>query len=231
MKTPSFRRRLPAGFTLIELLTVMAIIIILAGLILGTAGYANRRAASSRAQAEIKAIEGAINSYQVDNGTVPRNTNTDTIDARDESTKSSGGIPNAAYQATSKFLFQALCGYYDMSGATPTASTTGAKAYFPWKPGQVYPSSAVAANGSINPPNVQYVIDPFGQSYGYSTIGAQRAADAASGVAGTTPVDPTKGGFNPVFDLWSTSGYGPGKPYATGTTDRSILWITNWSNQ
>lgn len=222
---PYFSR---SGFTLIELLTVMAIIVILAGLILGTAGYANRKAASSRAQAEIKAIEGAVNSYLVDNGTVPREqASTDKLDARDDATH--GGDPSA-YKSASLYLFRALSGYYDMSTTPPTASMSQ-KVYFPWKPSQVFPATATAANGSITPASVQYAVDPFGSCIGYSTAGAADAEkNAASNTPGATPATQTHG-FNPVFDLWSTGGYGPVKPYPTGSTDKAIFWITNWTGQ
>lgn len=229
MSTPLRSRRRRSGFTLIELLTVMAIIVILAGLILGTAGYANRRAASSRTQAEIKAIEGAINNYQVDNGTVPRDrTATDRLDARMEA--SQGGNAGTSYQTASLYLFRALSGYYDMSGATP-ALASNQKVYFPWKPAQIFPATAAAANGTITPASVKYVLDPFGQSYGYSTIGAAQAEAAASTANAGTPPPVQTQGFNPTFDLWSTGGYGPGKPYPSGSTDKSTFWITNWSGQ
>ncbi len=48
-----------AGFTLVELLTVMTIIAILAGLVLGTFKFVQEKAARSRAEAEIKALEAA----------------------------------------------------------------------------------------------------------------------------------------------------------------------------
>ena len=116
-------RRSATAFTLIELLTVMAIIIILAGLILGTAGYAQGKAARSRAQGEIKGLETAIGSYQVDNGTYPRDTTsnsvTDSLDARKDATTSGGGNPSA-YAASSKFLFQSLSGYYDITQSPPS---------------------------------------------------------------------------------------------------------------
>ena len=53
---------------------------------------------------------------------------------------------------------------------------------------------------------VQYIQDPFGYSYGYSTA---NQAD---------PITPN--GYNPTFDLWSTAG---------GTTTSDIpKWIKNW---
>ena len=59
------------GFTLIELLTVISIIIVLAGLVIGTAGYIQQKAARARAQAEIVAISSACESYKAENGAYP----------------------------------------------------------------------------------------------------------------------------------------------------------------
>jgi general secretion pathway protein G len=60
-----------AGFTLIELLTVIVIIAILAGLIVGASKYALTKGARSRAQAEIAAMETAMESFKTDNGFYP----------------------------------------------------------------------------------------------------------------------------------------------------------------
>jgi general secretion pathway protein G len=59
------------GFTLIELLIVITIIAILAGLILSTAGYAQKKGARSRAEAEIAAMGAALENYKADNGDYP----------------------------------------------------------------------------------------------------------------------------------------------------------------
>ncbi len=59
------------AFTLIELLVVVAIIAILAGLILQTSGFVQEKAATSRATTEIAALESALESYKIDNGTYP----------------------------------------------------------------------------------------------------------------------------------------------------------------
>jgi general secretion pathway protein G len=61
----------PAAFSLVELLFVLAIISILAGLVVGTAKYASTKAATSRAQSEIAAIEMALEHYKNDNGAYP----------------------------------------------------------------------------------------------------------------------------------------------------------------
>jgi prepilin-type N-terminal cleavage/methylation domain-containing protein len=59
------------GFTLIELLTVVAIIMILAGLLFPTIRGALRKAEITQAKAEIKAIETAIRSYFTEYGKLP----------------------------------------------------------------------------------------------------------------------------------------------------------------
>ncbi len=60
-----------AAFTLIELLAVIAIICILAALIVGASRYAWQKAATSRAQSEIAAMENAMETYKNDNGAYP----------------------------------------------------------------------------------------------------------------------------------------------------------------
>jgi len=63
------RRR--TGMTLLELLAVVTIIVLLAGLVLGLAGYAQRRGGRSRARAEISILENAIEEYRTDTGGYP----------------------------------------------------------------------------------------------------------------------------------------------------------------
>ena len=63
------------GFTLMELLAVITIIAILAGLVLQTAGYVQKKAARSRAEAEIAALAAALESYKAELGDYPAGTN------------------------------------------------------------------------------------------------------------------------------------------------------------
>ncbi len=65
----------PHGFTLIELLVVITVIAILAGLVLQTAGYVQKKAARSRAEAEIAALSAALESYKADMGDYPAGAN------------------------------------------------------------------------------------------------------------------------------------------------------------
>ena len=59
------------AFTLIELLVVITVIAILAGLVLNTAGYIQKKSARSRAEAEVAALSAAIESYNLDYGAYP----------------------------------------------------------------------------------------------------------------------------------------------------------------
>src|SRR5438552_10841593 len=64
--------RYKTPFSLIELLVVIGVIIILAGLILSTVGYVQKKGARSRAETEIAAMSAACESYKADNGIYPR---------------------------------------------------------------------------------------------------------------------------------------------------------------
>src|SRR5438552_1989962 len=68
-----------AAFTLIELLVVIAIIVILAGLILSTVGYVQKKGTRARVETEIAALSAALESYKADNGIYPRNPDTDAL--------------------------------------------------------------------------------------------------------------------------------------------------------
>jgi general secretion pathway protein G len=64
-------RRAGSAFTLVELLATIAVIVVLAGLTLGTLGYVNKKGAESRAKAEVAALSAAIDSYKLDFGAYP----------------------------------------------------------------------------------------------------------------------------------------------------------------
>ena len=59
------------GFTLMELLVVVAIIVILASLTLAGLGYAQRKQAISKCQAQMKMLETALEEYKLDTGRYP----------------------------------------------------------------------------------------------------------------------------------------------------------------
>jgi type II secretory pathway pseudopilin PulG len=186
-------RRYNAAFTLIELIVVTAVIIILTGLVLSTVGYVQKKGARARAETEIAAISAACESYKADNGVYPRASSTDLLDAR-----LSGDPTNSQYKNASLALYNLLFGATNGS-RTPNS---GARSYLVFKPNMLFPADQNQ--------NVQYIQDPFGNSYGYSTI------QAATG-------DTTRG-YNPTFDLWSTTGLTTDPPTATITQQ----WIKNW---
>ncbi len=178
----AWHKRRYAGFTLIELIVVMTVIIILTGLVLSTVGYVQKKAARARAETEIAAMAAACENYKADNGTYPRGSMTDALDAK-------AAINMTSYQAASQYVYGQLAGDPDFDGV-PNANY---KSYMQFKPNML---------GTDNT-NKVYPRDPFGNSYGYSTI------QAATG-------DTTKGD-NPTFDLWSTA----------NSTDPN-QWIKNW---
>jgi type II secretory pathway pseudopilin PulG len=103
----------------------------------------------------------------------------------------------SAYQTASLYLYKQLSG-----DSSATRNPTG-KSYMQFKPNMLFPADQTL--------NVLYIQDPFGNSYGYSTAQAANPGSAA--------------GYNPTFDLWSTSGLTatPGSPDTI-----TPQWIKNW---
>ncbi len=192
MKMDSSRRI--SGFTLIELLVVITIMAILAGLIVSGAGYANREGARSRARAEIAALSTALESYKADNGIYPVSTGISFAPGA-----SGGYSPNpSGYGAASLILYRALSGDQDANRSWSAAEKAN-RTYFEFRDNMLTPATGT----------VTAIVDPFGFSYGYSTIYNDGATRGALG-------------YNPTFDLWSTSG-------KTGGTEADRAnWITNW---
>jgi type II secretory pathway pseudopilin PulG len=145
--------RAAGAFTIVELLIVMAIILVLAGLILATSNYVQKKGYRSRAEAEIAAMSAALENYKADNGVYPSNDDTKSLNPVD---------PNADYKRPSAYLYSSLTGDDDDNSTTSPPIT--AKNYF----------AALKPNmlGPIPPGPNTYLRDPFGNSYGYSTAKA-----------------------------------------------------------
>jgi prepilin-type N-terminal cleavage/methylation domain-containing protein len=186
------------AFTLIELIVVIAIIVVLAGLILSTMGYVQKKGARARAETEIAAMSAALESYKADNGIYPRDSQTDLLNSTND------GNP-AHYSTACRYMYGEVTGDRDFDGATDS----GSKSYFTLKPASLLRADMSQPPSSSN--QVTGIRDPFGNSYGYSTM------MAASGT----------GGYNPTFDLWSTSGLTTNPP-GTGTDTITPQWIKNW---
>lgn len=182
-------RASPGAFTIVEILVVMSIILVLAGLVLATSSYVHNKGARSRAEAEIAAISAALENYKADNGAYPSDSSTDSLDAR--------VAPNpSSYQTASLWLYKKLSGDTD-ANRQPDPNTVS---YMAFKDNQLSPATA----------NVDFVKDPFGNSYGYSTA---YQFDVSSN-------QPPTRGYNPTFDLWSTAG--------ASTDAGKVGWIKNW---
>jgi type II secretory pathway pseudopilin PulG len=180
IRASSFRAK--GAFTIIELLVVISIIIILAGLILSTGGYVQKKGARSRAEAEIAAISAALENYKADNGIYPSDATKTDVDPT--------ASPTPA--AASLYLYEQLSGDAD----NDPSRVAEMKSYFPFKPNQLSPTDQSKP--------VQFICDPFGNIYGYSTAKA----------LGKTY------GYNPTFDLWSIT------DDTSGTNQTK--WIKNW---
>ena len=209
------------AFTLIELVVVFALILVLTGLVLSTAGYARKKGARARAETEIAALSAACESYKADNAAYPRdptpNTATDALNARTMLDPANADV--TLYRAAGLVLYRALSGDRNLDRAVTDADRSFnidgtalspplaqlPQSYFAFKPNMLSPSGGSGT--------VIAIADPFGNSYGYSTI------QAATG-------DSTKG-YNPTFDLWSTAGVAPSPTPAPPATQQD-LWIKNW---
>jgi type II secretory pathway pseudopilin PulG len=191
----------------VELLTVMIVIAILAGLILGTAGYIQKKGARARAEAEKAAFSSALENYKADNAVYPRDATTDQLDPA-----TSGDPKN--YKDASLFLYKELVGDRDADGATDS----GARNYM----GEGLTPRMLGRADASKPPStsnpITFLQDPFGNSYGYSTAYQSWLEAGGSG---------QQKGFNPTFDLWSTAGQS-GAPNPGNDNDPANQWIKNW---
>jgi type II secretory pathway pseudopilin PulG len=198
------------AFTLIELIVVITVIVILTGLVLSTVGYAQKKGARARAETEIAGISAALESYKADNATYPRNCST-----TNQLNSTNDGNP-ADYAAACRYMYGEVTGDRDFDGVTDS----GAKSYMTFKPTSMLRADMSQPPSSSNP--VTAIRDPFGNSYGYSTAYANYL-DYQSGVSSCAPPG-TSPGYNPTFDLWTTSSLTTSPP---STADQN-QWIKNW---
>ena len=216
------KRNQVSAFTLIEMLTVMAIIAIIASLVVAVSGLVNKKAAVARAEGEIKAYETACESYKADNGTYPRNGDTDDLDPRVDA------VPTQKrYEKASQYLYTQLSGDAEPENAPDFKPEKDTKVYFPFKPDHL---NTKKDNGKIV--EVKYIQDPFGQCYGYSTAAYKAEMKYREDVRKRpgTPRPETTPGYNVAsYDMWSTGGT---TTKTTSTTSKGEVdqsrWIKNW---
>jgi type II secretory pathway pseudopilin PulG len=179
------------AFTLLELLVVITIIIALAGLILATVGYVQNKGARARAETEIAAMSAALESYKADNGIYPANADTNSLDPTSQLNSSPPTSGTNNYSKAGLYLYEQLAGV--TSGVRSQLPSN--KSYFSFKPNMLYPKDTSK--------DIVGITDPFGNLYGYSTSKAS---------------NPANNGYNPTYDLWSTS----------GSTTSMLNWVKNW---
>lgn len=81
-----------SGFTLVELLTVIAIIMILAGIVVGVQRGVYSSQANAKARAEIQTIATALERYKAAHGTYPRVSATSATTAQDLYDRLTGAV-------------------------------------------------------------------------------------------------------------------------------------------
>ena len=214
MNPPTHRSR---AFTLIEMLVVMAVIGLLAAIILNLNGLVQSKAARTRALGEIHSLGMGCDSYKADNGSFPQDPVTDALDPR------VSGDPSA-YKTASLTLYKQLSGDLNANGRNePNATPTEPKGYLSdyFTPQRL----GVDANKTVGTASyVLFLKDPYGNSYGYSTMGALAEQTYRANVTTDATAKRTGGnGFNPTYDLWSTGG-------KTSLTDPNYVnaWVKNW---
>jgi len=163
------------------------------GLVLGIGtvlffnGLVVTRPPPTRALQEVMLLSQAVEAYRTDNGHYP------TDPATTEQLRPNTSFDPAAYISSSAFLYRSL------SGRKPDdTSDPGATNYAP----DFFKGSHLRQT----PTGQTYIVDPWGNAYGYSTFKSVH------------PESPD--GFNATFDLWST---GNGKK--KGDADK---WLKNW---
>ena len=192
----------------------MGIILLLAGLILATSGYVQKKGARSRTEGEIGALSAALENYKADNGIYPRDSTTDALNAINDINPYPSPAPNnyLKYKPASLYLYKQLSGDTSANLQPPA----NAKIYFTFQPSMLYTTVTTDSNGNTTTA-VNFVRDPFGNSYGYSTA-YQAWVDQGS--------LPPQQGYNPTFDLWSTANYQ--LPTSNPTPTPQDFWIKNW---
>jgi prepilin-type N-terminal cleavage/methylation domain-containing protein len=233
------RKPATSAFTLLEMLTVLAIIVILAGLVLSVGGYAQKKSALSRAEGEKAMLMSACESYKSDNGNYPRDVPTSGTSVTDAISPKQHFMPTATqYSDSSLFLYKELTG--DKKGSTSKPDgipEDGEQRYMKEFEPRILNAKKDPTSKAII--EVNYLQDPFGFPYAYSTAAAKDEQDYqtkllrnpnAKGTI-TRPTGSQLHGFNPgSFDIWSTGGSTPkSNPTSPDKMDLEwAKWVKNW---
>ena len=233
------RKPSTAAFTLLEMLTVLAIIVVLAGLVLAVGGYAQKKSALSRAEGEKAMLMSACESYKSDNGGYPRDIPTSGTSVTDVISPKQHFMPtDAKYAASSLFLYKELSGdKTGKSGVPDGVPDDGEQRYMKEFEPRILNAKKDPSTKAIT--QVNYLQDPFGFPYAYSTWAAKDEQDYQTKLlqdpknrsTATRPTGNALHGFNPgSFDLWSTGGSTPkSNPGSAAAMDLEwAKWVKNW---
>lgn len=206
--------RSPRGFTLIEMITVIAVLVVLASLVIATAGFVQNKASRTQAEGEIKMLSGACESYKIDTGSVPRDDATDKLDPREDVAPTSG-----KYQRANLQLYSSIMGDFEPKDSPDGKLDEGAKRYVDLPTKML--SYTKDPSGGIQ--TVKYIQDPFGYAYGYSTAQNEQEEDYRKDLRkNPTLARPTElKGYNASFDMWSTAN--------STTITQKGKWVKNWA--
>lgn len=196
--------RAGGAFTLIELMAVVLVILVLAAIGMGVAGFVQKKMASSAARSQIAAIEAALNSYKLDWGFYP------------VSSTFRNSYLGTAEASNNWLMYRAISG----------TCTGCSKAYLGFSTLQVRSNVMIGVVSGTKTGLALNVYDPWGKPYLYYNSPRTAFATGSAGGAGYT----VGGQVNvTAFDLYS---YGAdGCTYIPGiifTNWNSPVWSTNW---
>jgi len=216
--------RFSFAFTLIEMLTVMAVIAVLASLVIAISGLAQRNAAVKRAEGEIAAMSAALENYKNDNADYPTTNKTELLDPRMDGNPVTGET-REKYQDACLVLYSALSGDYEPDKHPDYKPEDGKKTYYEFKRDNLnFKKEADAKIRAVN-----FIMDPWGNCYGYSTARGQAEREYLKNVRADAKASRPQDmpGYNPNFDLWSTGGSTRNRQL-NGEQEDVKKWVKNW---
>ena len=228
-----------AAFTLIEMMTVIAVIVILTGMVLSISGYATRKGALARATGEIEMLTTACESYKSDNGNYPREILDSGSGVTDLlSPKQHFSPVSPIYTNASLFLYKQLSGdKLGQGGSSLPDGITDENETRYFKDVAIEKMLSTKKNATTKAIiQVNYIQDPFGFSYGYSTVAAKLEEDfqkqlKLGSANAKRKTDTAQLGFNAgSFDLWSTAGDNTTASLGSETSMglKWAKWVKNW---
>jgi Tfp pilus assembly protein PilE len=212
--------RSSSAFTLIEVMTAVTVAVIFAALVIQLSSHPFKKHGIGRVQAEIAMLSTACESYKADFGAYPEDSSAEQSTNKLKPRKNFKAT-NREYQLASRFLYKELTGDKLGAGGAPDGIPEKNEPRYLKEFDPKLLKTTKDTNNRIL--EVQYIEDPFGYPYGYSTAAAHGDAD--------TPHPSDLDGFNSSsFDLWSTGG---SNPVSDPTDDKKkelewAKWIKNW---